>query len=104
MLLKNGILVIIKTLDCSKAHGCDNIFIKMTKICSQSLILPLKIIFEHSLKKGKFTEIRKKTNLVPVHKKEDKMLIKNYRPINLFPIFGKMFERVTYNSLFNYFQ
>ena len=32
------------------------------------------------------------------------MLVKNYRPISLFPIFGKMFERVIYNSLFNYFQ
>ena len=32
------------------------------------------------------------------------MLVKNYRPISLLPIFGKMFERVIYNSLFNYFQ
>ena len=76
----------------------------MIKICSQSLILPLKIIFEHSLKKGKFLEKLKKANVVPVHKKEDKMLVKNYRPASLLPIFGKMFERVIYNSLFNYFQ
>ena len=58
----------------------------MIKICSQSLILPLKIIFEHSLKKGKFPEIGKKANIVPIHKKEDKMLVKNYRPISLLPI------------------
>ena len=32
------------------------------------------------------------------HKKEDKTLINNYRPINLLPIFGKIFD-----SLFNYF-
>ena len=32
------------------------------------------------------------------------MLVKNYRPISLLPIFGKMSERVIYNSLFNYFQ
>ena len=64
----------------------------MIKICRQSLILPLKTIFEHSLKKGKFSEIWKKTNVVPVHKKEDKMLAK------------KMFERLIYSSLFNYFQ
>ena len=42
--------------------------------------------------------------MVPVHKKEKKMLLNNYRPISLLPIFGKMFERVTYNSLFYYFQ
>ena len=31
------------------------------------------------------------------------MLVKNYRPISLLPVFAKMFERVIYNSLFNYF-
>ena len=71
----------------------------MIKICSQSLTLPSKIIFEHSLKKGKSPEIGKKANVVPVHKKEDKMLVKNYRPISLLPIFGKMFERVIYNYI-----
>ena len=30
-------------------------------------------------------------------------LLKKYRPITLLPIFNKVFERVIYNSLFNYF-
>ena len=66
---ENDILAIIKSLDPNKAHGCNNIAIKMIKICSQSLILPLKIIFEHSLKKGKCPKIWKKANVIPVHKK-----------------------------------
>ena len=82
----------------------NNISIKMIKLCSQSLTLPLKNIFKHSLKKGKFPEIWKKANVVPVHKREGKMLVKNYRAISLLPTFGKMFERVIYNSFFNYFQ
>ena len=45
----------------------------------------------------------KAENVVPVHKKENKCLVKNYRPISLLPIFAKVFERVIYNSLFNYF-
>ena len=101
---ENDILAIIKTFDPNKAHGCTNISIKIIKICSQSLILPLKIIFEHSLQECKFPKIWKKANVVPVHKKEDKMLVKNYCPISLHPIFGKMFEGVIYNSLFNYFK
>ena len=32
-----------KALDTNNAHGCNSIYIKMVKICSQSLILPLKI-------------------------------------------------------------
>ena len=73
---ENDILAIMKTLDPNKAYGCDNISIKMMKICSQSLTLPLKIIFEHSIKNGKFPEIWKKANVVTVHKREDNMLVK----------------------------
>ena len=75
----------------------------MIRICSESVTIPLKIVFEESLKKGIFPEIWKKANVVPIHKKEDKALIKSYRPISLLPIFGKIFERVIYNSLFNHF-
>ena len=31
-------------------------------------------------------------------------MINYYRPISFFPIFGKLFERIIYNSLFNCFQ
>ena len=74
--------------------------IKMIKICSESLAVPLKIIFGRSLKEGRFLEIWKEANVVQVHKKEDK----NYRPISLLTIFSKIFERVIDNSLFNHFQ
>ena len=67
------------------------------------ITIPLKRIFDQSLKKEKFPEIWKAANVVPVHKKECKCLVKNYRPISLLPIFAKVFEGVIYNSLFNYF-
>ena len=41
--------------------------------------------------------------VVPVHKKSDKQILKNYRPVFLPPIWGKVFERLIYNSLFEYF-
>ena len=59
------ILSIIKSLD--KSHGYDNISVKMRKICSESVTIALKIIFEGSLKKGIFPEIWKKTNLDPMY-------------------------------------
>ena len=75
----------------------------MIKICTQSLNLTLKIIFKQSINKSKFPEIWKKANVVPVHKNEETMLVKNYLPISLLPTNGKMFEKFIYNSLFNYF-
>ena len=69
----NDILSIIKSLDSSKSHGCDNISIQMIKICRESVPIPLKIIFEESLKKGIFPQIWKKANVVPIHKKKTKL-------------------------------
>ena len=74
----------------------------MMKLCNDSITIPLEIIFEESLKKGIFPDMWKKGN-ISAHKKDDKTLINNYRPISLLPIFAKIFERVAYNSLFNYF-
>ena len=50
------ILSIIKSLDSRKSHGYDNISIKMIKICSESVTIPLKII----LKKQYFQKYGKK--------------------------------------------
>ena len=50
-----------------------------------------------------FPDDWQKSNVVPIHQRDSKNLIKNYRPISLFPIFSKVFERLIFNSLFNYF-
>ena len=62
----------------------------------------MKLIFEISLREEMFPSCCKKANVVPVHKKEDKNLLKNYRPIILLPIFRKIFERILFKDLFNY--
>ena len=46
--------------------------------------------------------IWKRSNIIPVHKKNDKQLVKNYRPISLFPIFGKIFEKIIFDRLYNF--
>ena len=49
-----------------------------------------------------FLDQLKKVNF-PIHKKGDKQLIENYRPVSLLPICDKVYERLIFNSLFNYF-
>ena len=43
-------------------------------------------------------------NIIPVHKKDDKNLVKNYRPVSLLPIFSNIYKGLIYNALFNYFK
>ena len=42
-------------------------------------------------------------NVVPIHKQDDKQNVKNYRPVSLLPIFGKIFERLIYNEMYSFF-
>ena len=93
------ILEIIRSLNPNKAHGWDDISIRMIKLCDKSLLLPLRKIFENCLKQGIFPEIWKSANVVPVHKKNQKNLKHNYRPISLLPIFGKILEKLIFDTL-----
>ena len=45
----------------------------------------------------------KKTNVVPVFKNGDKQTLKSYRLISLLPITGKIFERLDYIQMFEFF-
>ena len=98
----NDIHKIIKNLDIGKAHGYDNITVRFLKICDVSICRPLEIIFRESIDQGIFPDQWKKANIVPIHKKNEKNLVKNYRPISLLPVCGKIFERIIFNSIFNY--
>ena len=101
---ENEIISIIRSLNHNKAHGWDAISIRMIKICDESIVIPLKLIFESALKFGVYPDKWKKANVIPVHKKESKNLLTNYRPISLLPVCGKIFEKCIYNSLYGYLQ
>ena len=60
LVTESDILSIIKSLDSTKAHGSDNLSIRMKKMCTESITLPLKIIFPESLKKRDFQKYGKK--------------------------------------------
>ena len=47
---KGELLQIIRALNINKAHGYDNISIRMIKICDRSLLKPLNILFKNSVK------------------------------------------------------
>ena len=73
-------------------------------MCEQTIATPLALIFNKSIQTGVFPNCWKKGNIIPVHKKDSKSLINNYRPISLLPIFSKIFEKLIYNSLFKHFK
>ena len=70
----------------------------MLKICGSSIYGPLVLIFKKALSIGLFPSNWKKGNIAPIHKKSDKQILKNYRPVSLLPICGKIFERLIFKN------
>ena len=78
------------------------ISIRMLKICGESLSKPLEKIFKSCFEKGQFPNEWEKANVIPVHKKGDKQVSRNYRPVSFLLICGKIFGRLVCNNLFEF--
>ena len=66
----------------------------MLKLFLKGIAIPLTLIFQKSIDTGKFPDSLKLANVQPVHKKNDRQLKSNYRPISLLPLCGKIFEKI----------
>ena len=91
-------LKLMRSLNINKAHGHDDISITMIKVCDKAVLEHLSIIYKNCIDTGIFRDSWKKSNIVPVHKKGDKQLLDNYRPVSLLPILRKVFEKILYNN------
>ena len=89
-------------MDPNKAHGHNEITIRMIKMCASLTSIPLAILFRNCLESECFLKEWKKANIVPVHEKHDRQLIKNYWTVSLLPIFSKILGKVIFKSLFKY--
>ena len=83
-------------------HGCDDISISMVQMCNTSVVEPLCLIFEKCLETGVYPSIWKKANVIPVHRKNSRQNKENYRHISLLPIFGKIVEKLIFDSMYEH--
>ena len=96
------ILKIIKLLKPKKSFGHDGITSELLKLGAEVLAAPLIVNF--SILTGKYPTNWKIAKIVPLHKKGDKKLLKNYRPIALLSVAGMILERVVALQIEEYFE
>ena len=94
----------IKFLDCNKSYGPNGISPTFLKMAGASIVEPLTLLFNASLKNGMFPCNWEKANVLPLHKKSSKQFADNYRPVSLRSIIGKMFERIIFKHVYNPFR
>ena len=93
---------ILSTLDTTKACGHDGITPKMLKMTASTIAPSLAMLFNYSLRTKSFPDIWKLAHVSPLFKKGDPTDRKNYRPISLLCILGKVFERIIFKYIFNF--
>ena len=91
-------------INSSKSPGPDNIHPRMLKELAEELCKPLHIIFTKSLSEGKIPEDWKKADITVIHKKGDKHLPDNYRPISVTAVCSKILERIVRDKMEMYFK
>ena len=66
----------------------------------------LNLIYKHfnyCIDKGKFSNDLKHADIVPVYKKNNKCEKENYRPVSILSNLSKIYEKLMYNQLYDYF-
>ena len=95
------VLLLLKNINPSKAAGPDGIHGMVLKNCAPSLAKPLTIMFNISFVTGIIPDDWKLASVVPIHKKDEKGSVENYRPISLTSLIMKIFEKCIRQELSN---
>jgi len=85
------------------SYGYDEIPTVLVKICATEICEPLCYIFNNSFTCGIFPNSLKYACVTPVHKKGDRTLKENYRPISVLSAFAKILESLMTVRLTNFF-
>ncbi len=98
------VLSIIDKLAPKTSCGFDGISSKLVKSIKVALINPITLIINQMLNTGIFPDKLKIAKIIPIHKKDDETLFNNYRPISLLPAISKIFEKVIFMQIYQFFQ
>ena len=99
----SAVLHFINKLKRSHGCGCDKISSNMLKIIAKEVSHCTTLIIDQTLSTGIFPSKLKTAKIIPIYKKNDKTLLKNYRPISTLPVVFKIVENVIHNQMMDYF-
>lgn len=92
---------LLTSVNIYKSTGPDDIHAKLLKSLSsnESFVRCIKLLFDTCFKEGKIPKVWKQANVTPIHKKGSVTEAKNYRPISLTSILGKLYEKIVRNRI-----
>ena len=101
---KEAILTAIKELRSASAPGGDEVPALLLKNCAEAFSLPIQLLWQESINRGRVPQFYKQALVNPVHKKGDRVTPGNYRPIALTSHIVKIFERIIRKSMVDFLE
>ena len=87
-----------------KAVGPYSVPIKLLKMISRPISLPLCLIINESFTSGIFPDNLKLAKVIILYKKGSRDNPTNYRPISLLSIFSKIIEKIMYERVYRFLE
>ena len=90
----------IRNLNTTKLTTYNNIpakiLVEYCDICAR----PIQRLYNNSILSGTFPDTMEFSDIMPSHKKHDKCLKENYRPISILSSLSKVFEKNMYDNIY----
>ena len=90
-------------MDSSKAYQSNNIPPKVLKDNTDICITILSSDINNCILNGVFPSNLKYADITPVFKQVERLLKVNYRPVSILPTLSKIYEKVLYQQMYEYF-
>jgi len=89
----------VQLLKMNKSTGSDHIPLKLIKLAGTAMVPALVALSRFSIEHGVIFSSWKKARLALIFKKDDETDIRNYRPVSLLGVPGKIMESELYSTL-----
>lgn len=99
---KNEVEVLLNNLDINKSPSPDGYHPRLLKELHKEISEPLTNIFNSSISEGKIPFQWKQARVSAIHKKGDKKLASNYRPVSITSIVCRILEKIIRNYMVEY--
>ena len=93
----------LKSLSNSRSTGIDELDNYSVKLAADFIAQPVHHLVTLSIIQKKFPQTWKYSKVIPLHKKEDVLERKNYRPVAILSPISKVLEKIVYEEIYNYF-
>ena len=100
---EEDVVNVIDKLPSKTSNGVDGISTNLLKDIKYLISKPLILIINQCLETGIFPSKLKIAKVIPILKRGDETIFDNYRPISILPSILKVFERIIFNQIHDYF-